>query len=82
MGPHRPTKFLQESLCEVGREVAVDGVVGLQTLGALNSLGESEVAGFLRSFKANLLARYEELAAKNPAKYGDDLVGWKKRLGD
>jgi len=54
----------------------------VQTLGALNSLDSSEVSRFLQRFKVALWARYEALAAKDPVKYGDDLMGWKMRLGD
>jgi hypothetical protein len=66
----------------MGCEADVDGVVGLQTLGAINSVQPDEASDFLRRYKSKLLERYEHLARKNPGKYADDLKGWKKRLGN
>jgi lysozyme family protein len=80
MGPQLPARYLQESLRELRRPVAVDGIIGPQTIRELNALGPNETKALLVSFKVKLVARYQELARKNPAEYGDDLAGWRARL--
>ena len=80
MGPSRPVRYLQQGLCELRSKVNVDGVIGPRTLAAINKLGPNQSAALLLSLKQKLLARYRELAERNPALYGDDLRGWLARL--
>lgn len=66
------TKALQRA---VG--VQPDGVFGPVTAQAIATRHPDAA---LRDFKAEMLNHYESLARENPAKYADDLKGWKKRL--
>jgi len=66
------TKALQRA---VG--VRPDGSFGSKTEHAIATRNPDEV---LAAFKSEMLAHYESLARENPAKYADDLNGWKRRL--
>ncbi len=57
--------------------VKPDGKFGPMTERAVNSRDPGDV---LAEFKREMLAHYESLARQNPAKFADDLEGWKKRL--
>lgn len=57
--------------------VEPDGAFGVLTERAVNS---RDPADLLAEFKEQMLAHYEGLARENPAKYADDLDGWKSRL--
>jgi lysozyme family protein len=70
------TKVLQEVLNSMGEKLAVDGIVGPNTIKVLNSKKQVEV---YRKFKQARIDYYEKLAAKN-SKMKKFLKGWLNRV--
>lgn len=68
------------SFAQAALGVKVDGVVGPQTLRALNALHPKGRRLFAMMYALRLEARYRRLAREDPKKYGDDLEGWIRRL--
>lgn len=66
------TKALQRA---VG--VKPDAKFGPKTTSAVNAMKPDQA---LAAFKKEMLNHYKHLASENPAKYADDLDGWKNRL--
>lgn len=76
-GPGKAVKDLQRVLKTLGYySGAIDGGLGPVTLQAANNAGERAVAP-LMSIRLQFM---KDLAKADPAKYGDDLQGWKNRL--
>ena len=82
MGPRAASLALQQSLGALRGALVVDGVVGQQTIRALNALTPQEAETVLEGYLRRLRMHYEQLARANPAEYADDLAGWKARLGE
>ena len=80
IGPATAVRILQRSLRAIDRMVAVDGILGPRTIGAINSLGDEMFDGFLFVYKEKLKTKYESLARSRPELYGRYLNGWLKRL--
>lgn len=74
-GPDAVGRTVQKSLCDIGRRVVVDGVIGADTRNELNSLSETEKRDFMERFKLNRLAYLRTLGEKWE-KYGK---GWTTR---
>lgn len=77
LGPS--AKMLQQAVNDLqlgGTLLQVDGVIGPKTVAAVNALPPSNL---LTQFRALAEARYQEIAANNPALTGD-LPGWLARL--
>jgi len=76
-GPGKAVKDLQRVLKSLGYySGALDGGFGPVTLAAANKAGERVVPLLMAARKSFM----QELAKKDPAKYGDDLKGWMNRL--
>ena len=76
MGPGQATRLLQESLVCCRYRVAVDGIMGQQTLSAVNLCEKPEAV--VAALRARALGFYRELMAKRPVlnKYR---AGWERR---
>ena len=77
MGPAQATRLLQESLVCCQYRVAVDGIMGEQTLSATN-MNHNNPEAIVAVLRARALGFYRELMAKRPAlnKYR---TGWERR---
>lgn len=62
---------------EALQRVAVDGVMGRETLKAVNGADQNRL---LSTYKARLAGEYKRLALARPELYADDLNGWLRRL--
>jgi lysozyme family protein len=71
MGAPTAIRILQRTL-----GVRIDGNVGPLTISATNRFG----GAIIPLYKNALKAKYHELAASNPALYGDDMAGWLVRV--
>lgn len=76
MGTAQAVKLAQRALAPLGRGVTVDGVLGRETIAALNAADEYEL---VQEMRAECCAFYGELANKNPERYGKYLKGWEMR---
>lgn len=87
MGPVWPSRWLQQSLSEMGEPVTADGKVGSRTVTAYIHLqqrmgAKSACVSILTRLDAKQEARYRQIAARNPSqrKY---LKGWiNNRVGN
>jgi lysozyme family protein len=78
-GLRTSAKMLQEAVngLQLGAgEIQEDGIIGRQTIAAINALPPSNL---LIQFKALAEVRYREIAEENP-KLAGDLAGWLQRL--
>lgn len=68
-------KLLQRALCQIGKMVAIDCIIGPKTIAATN---EADPGRLLEAMKQRQKAHYEALIANNPklAKFRN---GWLKR---
>jgi len=73
IGPRRANKLLQRAVCLVGPQIEIDGIIGPQTLSAVNSLNGDLL---LRVFLVLAGQYYISLGRK---RY---LYGWLRRLFD
>lgn len=73
MGRSRAVKIVQDAVSKYSHEIAVDGIIGSQTIGAINSVKHSPA--FLKLIVSLRIMRYIEIIEKRPAskKY---LAGW------
>ena len=75
MGPATAHRLLQEALVFLGYDIAVDGVIGPQTIGAANKAEPKRVLQVLRWLAAH---QYYRIAAQRPQSRAF-LIGWLKR---
>jgi type VI secretion system secreted protein VgrG len=80
MGPGSKTTpgaltLLQHAVCDCGGSCDVDGILGPQSLGAINTLDPVQL---LTAYRSRAKARYEEIA-QDP-KHKGDLPNWLARL--
>lgn len=75
MGPAAAHKLLQEALVFLGYDIAVDGVIGPQTIGAAN---KAEPKRLLQVFRWLAAHYYYRIAAQRPQSRAF-LIGWLKR---
>ncbi|MBW8308077.1 MAG: hypothetical protein K0M45_00285 [Candidatus Paracaedibacteraceae bacterium] len=77
MGAFRANKILQQSasIALASNKIAIDGIIGPQTIQALNSINSELLEDLICQAAAHY---YSELANKNP-KLGIFLTGWLKR---
>lgn len=88
VGPVPAIRLLQKSLNNrlfiiesLTPELAEDGRLGPKTYAAIEEAERERQSDWItETFKRNLLAYYEGLAKQDPAKYADDLPGWKNRV--
>ena len=71
-------QWLQRTLDALGQDVMIDGIIGPQTVGALDRLADADLV--LRGFLGHCAEYYGQLVAGNPKKYGQYLRGWLRRL--
>lgn len=62
---------------QLAADVRIDGIVGINTLKALNSI---DTAIFEKRYKNSFKRFYEKLARNNPDKYSKFLKGWQNRV--
>ncbi len=75
MGPVRAVYILQQALLESGIYLKVDGIIGRQTITAVNEVDPDELLSHIRERHA---AYYKLLAARDE-RYAKYLDGWLKR---
>ncbi len=75
MGPATAHRLLQEALVFLGYSVAVDGILGPQTIGAANKADPKRLLQVLRWLAAH---QYYRIAAQRPQSQAF-LMGWLKR---
>lgn len=75
MGGYRATKLLQRSLCSFGKNVISDGVIGEETINAVNSVNN---LGLVESLVREAKNFYVDIVEQNP-KLKIFLSGWLKR---
>lgn len=75
VGKGASTRLLQRALCEVGQSVAIDGVIGPQTIGAANQADPEALLNAMRRLQAE---HYKALIKRNP-KLAKFERGWMKR---
>lgn len=76
MGKKRAHILLQCALQDCGEPVVADGKLGPATMSAID---RSDPMHLLVSLRENCCNFYEELARRNPEKYGRYLAGWLRR---
>jgi type VI secretion system secreted protein VgrG len=67
--------LLQRAVCDCGGKCGIDGLIGPQSVAAINTLNAVQL---LTAYRARAKARYEQIA-KNP-KLAPDLPAWLARL--
>jgi type VI secretion system secreted protein VgrG len=67
--------LMQHAVCDCGGNCTVDGILGPQSLSAINALNAVQL---LTAYRARAKTRYEQIA-QNP-KLASDLPGWLERL--
>jgi type VI secretion system secreted protein VgrG len=67
--------LLQRAVCDCGGNCTVDGILGPQSLAAINALNAAQL---LTSYRARAKTRYEQIA-QNP-NLASNLPGWLARL--
>jgi lysozyme family protein len=67
--------LLQHAVCDCGGNCTADGILGPQSLAAINA---SNAGQLLSAYRARAKTRYEQIA-QNP-KLASDLSGWLERL--
>lgn len=75
MGPAAAHRLLQEALVFLGYDIAVDGIIGPQTIGAANKASPERVLQVLRWLAAH---RYYRIAAQRTQSQAF-LMGWLRR---
>jgi len=75
MGPATAHRLLQEALVFLGHDIAVDGILGPQTLAAANRADPRRLLQVLRWLAAH---HYYRIAAKRPQSRAF-LLGWLRR---
>jgi len=75
MGPATAHRLLQEALVFLGHDIAVDGILGPQTIGAANKADPKRLLQVLRWLAAH---HYYRIAAQRPQSRAF-LVGWLTR---
>lgn len=75
MGSGTALRLLQCAVCDCGGNCGIDGVLGSQSLAAINGLPANQL---LTAYRARAKARYEEIA-QDP-KLAPNLPGWLARL--
>jgi lysozyme family protein len=80
LGTSTAITHLQKSLNLVGEPVAVDGVIGPQTLSAVNNLSPEQKESLLKCLNGFQFGYYAEIAGNSPSQK-KFFVGWLKRIG-
>lgn len=75
MGPRPGVRILQRALREAGQSVAIDGVIGPQTIGAANQADPEALLNAMRRLQAD---HYEALMRRDPERERFRR-GWMKR---
>lgn len=75
MGVHIAVKLTQKACCDAGHPTLADGVMGPNTLAAINACDPDTLVDAMRDRSAQ---RYSEIVAANPDD-GKYLNGWLKR---
>ena len=75
MGPATAHRLLQEALVFLGYDIAVDGIIGPQTIGAAN---RADPARLLRVLRWKAAERYFRLVEQRPQSRAF-LIGWLRR---
>lgn len=75
MGPATAHRLLQEAVVFLGYPVAVDGIIGPQTIGAANKADPKRLLQVLRWMAAH---HYYRIAAQRP-QLREFLIGWLRR---
>ena len=78
IGPRMSIRLLQQSIRQLGFFIDIDGIIGMQTVSALNKANPQEV---LDAFLRHGTAYYQNLVQLNP-KLKVFLRGWLLRLRD
>ncbi len=60
-GIYHATKTVQIALNNTGRNVTVDGILGKNTLGALNSISSDKIESFMQELKSVRLAKMQKM---------------------
>lgn len=76
MGSTRAVKIAQAAANALGATLSPDGIIGWQTLAALNVCREHQL---MLELTAESLQFYRRLVDSDPDKYGPDWEGWKAR---
>ena len=79
MGVRNAVWNVQRSLCLLGEEVEVDGLIGDQTIIAINRLGQRRKQPFLKCLNGFQFLRYLEIVRGDPTQKLF-FVGWLKRV--
>jgi len=82
MGRQQAVRHAQMSvnLVVTKDSVDVDGVIGPQTVGAINGIGQARRMAFLQCMKGFQFVRYLEIVKNNPTQK-KFFVGWLRRVG-
>ncbi|OGG46182.1 MAG: hypothetical protein A3F84_10390 [Candidatus Handelsmanbacteria bacterium RIFCSPLOWO2_12_FULL_64_10] len=67
MGGPSAARVLQSACARCGIPIEVDGVIGSQTLGAVNALARANEGAFLAALRERAAARFGEIIAGDPA---------------
>jgi lysozyme family protein len=76
MGHKNPNKLLQRAVNDIGGDIVDDGVIGPNTISAINNSDENQLYS---AFYARAKNRYERLSKRNGGRF---LKGWMRRLND
>lgn len=82
MGPVWPALFCQCALGRIGPAVRRDGILGPETIRAINSLDETGRALLICSVKHQAIERYEQLYRRNAQRYAHVIDGWRRRIAE
>lgn len=63
LGGHWAARVLQRACAQCGIPIEVDGVIGSQTLGAVNALARADGGAFLAALQDQAAARFQEIIA-------------------
>jgi len=77
-GAGRSASQIQESLNNFGANVDTDGVMGSQTINALNSIPDNQVNDFMDTLKSD---RMDHLQNDSPQRWEKNKNGWTERTG-
>ena len=77
MGKSRAVKIAQTTVCKAGSRITIDGVVGKQTLGALQVIGADQI--FIERFLFERLRHYGRICQAN-GNLKKFLPGWVNRV--
>lgn len=79
MGLNRATKIAQESLNYLGSKVAVDGIMGPETIGELNGWSKKDLVALLKVLNGVQFTQYFKIVSADP-EAGQFSRGWLKRI--